>query len=122
MTTTIQSTVERIGVGPRMTQISIHNGTVYLAGQVAKANPGASAKAQTEEILAAIDARLAEAGTSKANLLMVQIILTDMKHFDGMNEAWDAWLPEGCAPGRACYTGDLNRAGLDVEFIVTAAR
>ena len=45
-----------------------------------------------------------------------------MADFDEMNAVWDAWVPEGNTPGRACYQAKLNRAALGVEVIVTAAR
>ena len=46
-------TIKRFETGPRMSQAVVHNGTVYLAGQVAK---GASVKEQTTAILKQIDA------------------------------------------------------------------
>ena len=120
---TTPAPIERYGIGPRMSQISIHSGeTVYLAGQVAKAKAGASIREQTEEILANIDAHLASVGSSKERLLQATILLSDMADFDEMNAVWDAWVPEGNTPGRACYQAKLNRAALGVEVIVTAAR
>ena len=46
-------TIRRIDVGPRMSQIVIHNDTVYLAGQVGE--PGESVASQTKSVLAQID-------------------------------------------------------------------
>lgn len=121
---TLQNPIERIGPGPRMTQISIHGGeTIYLAGQVAKASAGLSVREQTIEILANIDAHLAAAGSSKERILQATILLTDMASgFEQMNAVWDAWVAPGQAPGRACFESKLNRAGLDVELIIIAAR
>jgi enamine deaminase RidA (YjgF/YER057c/UK114 family) len=58
-------TIERIKVGPRMSQAVIHGATVYLAGQVAD-DPSADVAGQTRQILAKIDGLLAEAGTDKS--------------------------------------------------------
>jgi len=52
-------TIKRLHTRPRMSQAVIHNKTVYLAGQVAAGAPGGGVAAQTQEILAKIDALLA---------------------------------------------------------------
>ena len=49
------------------------------------------------------------------------IWLADMSDFAAMNEVWDAWVPAGCAPARACGEARLARPELRVEIIVTAA-
>ncbi|ODT05579.1 MAG: hypothetical protein ABS58_15155 [Mesorhizobium sp. SCN 65-20] len=111
--------VRRIDVGPRMSQIVIHNNTVYLAGQVGA--PGESVAAQTKAILAEIDALLAKAGTDKTKILQAIIWLDDMSTFAEMNSVWDGWVPQGNTPARA--TGEAKLAGPEykVEIIVTAA-
>ena len=53
--------ITRIGVGARMSQAVVHNGTVYLAGQVGE---GATVAEQTRDCLAQVDALLAQAGSS----------------------------------------------------------
>src|SRR5258707_4253791 len=88
--------IKRIQTGPRMSQAVIHNKTVYLAGQVA---PGASVAIQTREILASIDALLAEAKTDKSRLLMATIWLTDMGTFAGMNHVLQSLVVAGEDPG-----------------------
>lgn len=112
-------TIERKGVGQRMSQAVIHNGTVYLAGQVGEA--GASVTRQTQDILQKIEDRLAEAGSDTTKILQAVIWLDDMKHFAEMNAVWDAWIPEGHAPARACGEAKLASPELQVEIIVTAA-
>ncbi|MGR3463208.1 RidA family protein [Limimaricola sp.] len=103
----------------RMSQVVIHNGIAYLAGQIE--GPAGDAGAQTRETLAEIDRLLALAGTDKTRLLTAQIWLADMSDFAAMNEVWDGWVPEGHAPAR--YTGESKLASPDylVEIIVTAA-
>ena len=104
----------------RMSQLVIHNGIAYLAGQVGTS--GASITDQTNDILGKIDALLSEAGADKANLLTAQIWVSDIgTQFAEMNAAWDAWVPEGHAPAR--WTGEAKLATPDfhVEVIVTAA-
>jgi enamine deaminase RidA (YjgF/YER057c/UK114 family) len=115
-------TIERKHTGARMSQIVIHGDTVYLAGQVAEKAPGAPAGAQTEAILKRIDELLAEAGSDKTKMLSATIWLADMRDFDAMNEVWDAWVPEGHAPGRACVEAKLAFTKYTVEIRVIAAR
>jgi enamine deaminase RidA (YjgF/YER057c/UK114 family) len=67
-------TIKRINPGKRMSEAVIHNGTVYVAGQVAD-DPKADAAGQTKQILAAIDRILAEAGSDKTKILQAQIFL-----------------------------------------------
>lgn len=110
--------IERIKTGARMSQIVKHNGTAYLAGQVGE---GASVAEQTEDCLSRVDALLKEAGSSREQILQAVIWLHDMADFAEMNEVWDAWVPEGHAPARACGEAKLAAPKFRVEIIVTAA-
>ena len=113
-------TVVRLEPGSRMSEAAVHNGTVYLAGQVAN-DPAQDIGGQTRDVLAQIDRLLAAAGSDKSMLLMVQIFLADMSEFEGMNAAWDAWVPSGNPPPRATVQASLARPGWKVEIVVTAA-
>ena len=113
--------IERLHVGPRMSQIVIHGGLVYLAGQVAQGAKGASVAEQTGDILATIDRLLAEAGTDKSKLLSVTIWLADMADYVDMNKVWDAWVWPGETPARACVEAKLAAPEFKVELMVTAA-
>ena len=111
--------ITRHKTGPRMSQIVLHQGTVYLAGQVG--TPGDSVADQTRECLDKVEALLAEAGSDETRILQCVIWLADMADFAEMNAVWDAWVPEGHAPARACGEAKLARPELKVEVIVTAA-
>jgi enamine deaminase RidA (YjgF/YER057c/UK114 family) len=91
--------VKRLRVGPRMSQIVVHGNTVYLAGLTAD-DLVASVTDQTRQVLAKIDAYLAEAGTDKTKLLSANIWLKDMGRFAEMNAVWDAWVAPGNTPAR----------------------
>ncbi len=114
--------IERLHNRTRMSQVVIHGDTIYLAGQVAAKAPGASIAEQTKDTLKRIDELLAEAGTDKTKLLSATIWLSDIRHFDAMNEVWDAWTAPDCAPARACVEGKLAFPQYDVEIAVIAAR
>ncbi len=114
--------IERLKVGPRMSQAVLHGDTVYLAGQVAADAPGASVRAQTTNILARIDALLDHAGTSKSKLLSATIWLSDIADFDEMNTVWDAWIDPQNPPARACVEAKLAAPKFAVEIGIIAAR
>ncbi|MCI5110332.1 MAG: RidA family protein [Marivita sp.] len=110
--------IERQEIGTRMSKIVKHNGTVYLCGQV---GAGDTVTEQTQDCLARVDALLKQAGSSREQMLQAIIWLSDMADFAEMNAVWDAWVPEGHAPARACGEAKLARPELKVEVIVTAA-
>ncbi|MEO6408081.1 MAG: RidA family protein [Burkholderiaceae bacterium] len=112
--------LRRIHVGDRMSEITIFNGIVYLAGQVA-ADASQDIRSQTTQVLAQIDKLLGEAGSDRAHILRAQIFLVDMADFDAMNEVWDDWVAPGDAPPRATVQANLARAGWKIEIVVTAA-
>ena len=101
-----------------MSDIVVNNGTIYLSGQV---GAGDSVAAQTKDILATIDALLAKAGSSKANILQAIIWLDDMANFAEMNSVWDAWVDPANPPARATGEAKLATPQYKVEIIVTAA-
>ena len=112
--------IQRLDVGPRMSEAAVHNGTVYLAGQVA-IDPTLTIEGQTCQVLASIDDLLARAGSDKRRILMAQIFLADLKDFEGMNAVWDAWVPSGHTPPRATVQAALARQEWKIEVVVTAA-
>lgn len=113
--------IQRLHVEKRYSEVVIHNGTVYLAGQLADDYSG-DIRQQTRETLANIDRMLAEAGSDKSRILSVTIYLKDMAaHYDGLNAEYDAWVAEGAAAARACVEAKLYRPDVLVEMMVVAA-
>jgi enamine deaminase RidA (YjgF/YER057c/UK114 family) len=111
-------TIKRFETGPRMSQAVVHNGTVYVAGQVAK---GATVKDQTTAIVKQIDSLLAAAGTDKTKLLSATIWLVNMGTFAEMNSVWDPWVSPGNTPARACVESRLATPEYLVEIAVICA-
>ena len=113
--------VQRLQSNRRMSQIVIHNDTVYLSGQVGN-DMAAGIAQQTRETLANIEQLLAEAGTDKTRILSVTIYLKDIDaDFAGMNQVWDQWLVEGTTPARATVEAKLCEPEILVELSVIAA-
>lgn len=113
--------IKRLHVGKSLSEAAIHNGTIYLAGQVAE-DTTQGIGGQTREVLAHIDRLLQEAGSDKSRILMCQIFIADMAHFAGMNAAWNDWVAEGQSPPRATVEARLAKAEWLVEMVVTAAQ
>lgn len=112
--------IKRLHVGKTLSEAVIHNGVVYLAGQVAE-DLTQNIEGQTREVLGHIDRLLAEAGSDKSRILMCQIFIADLKDRDGMNAAWNEWVAEGNSPPRATVEAKLAKPEWLVEMVVTAA-
>ncbi|MFT5226478.1 MAG: enamine deaminase RidA (YjgF/YER057c/UK114 family) [Polaribacter sp.] len=113
-------TLQRFETNARMSQMVIHNETIYLAGQVG--DPSGDIAEQTRSMLAKVDRLLAEAGSDKTKILQATIWVASMGDFAKMNEVWDSWVPEGQAPGRACGEARLATPEYKVEIIIIAAK
>jgi enamine deaminase RidA (YjgF/YER057c/UK114 family) len=114
------STIQRFDVGPRMCEMSVHNGVAYLAGQIAE-DASQDIGGQTRQVLGAIDALLARAGSDKSKILRAQIFLADLADFAGMNAVWEEWVVPGHTPARATVQAALAKPEWKVEIVVTAA-
>jgi len=115
-------TIERRHVGKRLSELVINraSGTIYLAGQVA-ADPKADISGQVRQVLAQIDALLAEAGSDKSRLLSATIYLPDMADFPALNAVWETWVVPGATPARATVQANLAAPEYKVEIQVVAA-
>jgi len=113
------TTIQRFHTGARLSEAAVHNGTAYLAGQVAD-DATQDIAGQTRQVLAAIDTLLAEVGSDKSRILMAQIFIADLADFAGMNAVWDEWVAHGHAPCRATVEARLAKPGWRIEIVVTA--
>ncbi len=113
--------IQRFHVGPRLSEMAVHAGTIYLAGQVAD-DPTQDIAGQTRQVLAAIDRLLAEAGSDKTRILSTTIYIADMAEFSGMNSVWDSWVVQGGTPPRATVQAKLAKPEYKVEIQVIAAK
>lgn len=112
--------IQRYDAGPRMSEMVVHNGTIYLAGQIAD-DDDADVASQTRQVLAAIDALLARAGSDKSKILRAEIFLADLADFGAMNAVWETWVVPGQTPARATVQAALASPKWKVEIVVTAA-
>ena len=112
--------IQRFHVGARLSEMAVHNGTIYLAGQVA-GDTSQDITGQTTQVLGMIDKLLAEAGSDKTKILSTTIYITDMADFPAMNAVWDAWVVAGATPARATVKAELAKPAYKVEIQVIAS-
>lgn len=115
------NTIERKETKQRMSRIVIHQGTVYLCGQVC-ADATQDIELQTQTMLDKVEQLLIDSGSDKEHMLSATIYIKDMQDFAAMNQVWDNWVPEGFAPARACVQASMARPELLVEISVIAAQ
>ena len=112
--------IKHFQVGPRMAQAVSYGGLVHISGQVAN-NRKTGIAEQTRDVLAKIEALLAEAGTDKSKLVAVNVFLPQIGDFDAMNKVYDAWIDPNSPPARACVEARLADPDLRVEISAVAA-
>ncbi|KAJ3084836.1 YjgF-like protein [Rhizoclosmatium globosum] len=115
----MSTTIQRFGVAKRYSDLVVHNGTAHLV-EVA-ADETQDFRGQVTQCLAQIEKTLSHCGSDKSHLLQVQIFVKHLTDVPVLNELWEAWLPEGKAPSRACLQANMVLEEYLVEFIVTAA-
>lgn len=111
--------IVRHGTTRRYSDVVVFNHTAYIVEVPASLE--ADVVTQTREVLTGLEHQLTIAGSDTSRLLMATIYLRDMDDYDAMNEVWDAWMPEGTAPSRACVQAKLAKPGFRVEIALTAA-
>lgn len=121
--------IRRIGHNPataigrsRGSQISLWGNLVFFAATPDRPiAPTSTMKDQTLEVLGRIDERLALAGSSKSEILAVQVVVSNQEFLSEMNTAWDEWVSQESPPVRACIVAGLTTAGMKVEMMVIAS-
>ena len=113
--------IQRYHIGKRLSEMVVHNGTVYLAGQVA-ADAKQDMTGQVKQVLAQIDSLLAEVGSDNTKILSATIFLPSMADFPALNAVWETWVPAGHCPARATVEAKLAGPEYKVEIQVIAAQ
>lgn len=112
--------LQRYETGPRMSEMTLHHGVCYLAGQIAE-DTTQDIKGQTRQVLAEIDRLLALGASDKTKILRAEIYLADIGDFAAMNEVWDEWGAPGFTPARATVEAKLACPDWKIEIVITAA-
>lgn len=105
---------------PNMSQAVVHNGIVYISGQVDAT--ATDIEGQTADVLGKVDGLLQEAGTDKTKLLTASIWVKDIENdFQGMNSVWNKWIDANNKPVRATVEANMATPAILVEVQVSAA-
>lgn len=113
--------IERINPTQRWSDATVFNGTCHFV-EVPGATEGVDIHQQTASLLASAEANLARCRSDKSRLLQATIFLTNFTNLAAFNAAWDAWLPAGAAPSRACVKAELVDPNMLVEVAFVAAQ
>lgn len=111
--------INRLNPTPRWSDATVFNGIAHFV-EVPNHTDCAMAE-QIAQILTQAEFTLAAIGSDKTRLLSATIYLTDKQNVAALNEAWEAWLPSGCAPSRACILAGLLDPSMLVEIAFVAA-
>lgn len=99
-------------LGPYTPGITVKD-HIWLSGQVG-VDGGDSIEGQTHSALSKIDGLLLAANSSRADLVKVVILLSDMSDYGVVNEIYGEWLGDAMPPARAAY----QAAGLPLDALI----
>ena len=112
--------IQRINPCRRWSDITGFNGIAHFV-EVADSDASEDIKGQVKQIFSQAEQALEKIGSSRSHVLSVTIYLTDFANLPTLNEIWDEWFPEGCAPSRACVKAELADPQYLVEMAFVAA-
>lgn len=112
--------IKRIDPEDRWSEAVVHNEVIYYTS--VPENLDDDIVAQTANALAAIDLMLQHLDSDKSRILDATIFLADKSDFQGMNQAWDAWVIAGEAPVRCTVEAALMNPKYKVEIKIIAAQ
>ncbi|USE36109.1 RidA family protein [Endozoicomonas sp. SCSIO W0465] len=108
--------IHRINPCKRWSDITVFNGIAHFV-EVADTDTTEAITGQVNQIFNQAEQALKKIDSDRSRILSVTIYLTDFANLPALNEVWDAWFPEGCAPSRACVKAELA----DPEYLVEMA-
>eukprot|EP00929_Paragymnodinium_shiwhaense_P114111 TRINITY_DN8242_c0_g1_i1.p2 TRINITY_DN8242_c0_g1~~TRINITY_DN8242_c0_g1_i1.p2 ORF type:complete len:122 (-),score=50.67 TRINITY_DN8242_c0_g1_i1:176-541(-) len=106
--------------GPGRCEYVCFNGMVFTVAIPRGFKEGDDLATQSKLMLEDLDRRLAAAGSDKSRLIEATIFVADMSKKKEFDDAFVAWIPEGCNPSRCCVGAELG-GGMLVEIKVSAA-
>lgn len=111
--------IQRLNPAPRWSDATMYNGITHFV-EVPN-NTDCAMDEQITQLLAQAEVTLAAIGSDKSRLLSATIYITRKDNVAALNQAWEAWLPAGCAPSRACVKVELLDPAMLVEIAFVAA-
>jgi enamine deaminase RidA (YjgF/YER057c/UK114 family) len=111
--------IKRLNPTPRWSDATVFNGIAHFV-EVPN-DTSADMASQIRQILQQAEHTLGKLSSDKSRVLSATIYLTDFANAAALNAAWEAWLPFGCAPSRACIKAELVDPQMLVEIAFVAA-
>lgn len=111
--------IQRLNPTPRWADAAVFKGIAHFVE--VPADTSADMASQIAQILKQAEATLLKINSDKSRVLSATIYLTDFANAAALNTAWEAWLPFGCAPSRACIKAELVDPHMLVEIAFVAA-
>jgi reactive intermediate/imine deaminase len=105
-------------LGPYNQAISASGQMLFVAGQISldpqsgKIIGEGDITAQTQQVMANLEAILKEAGANWEDVVKTSVFLTDLANFTAMNQVYAEYFLEDTAPARACV--EVSRLPKDV--------
>ncbi len=114
--------IARMHEDDKMSKIVIHNGTIYMSGQVAD-DPSQDFEGQLKQILDKLDRQFAELGIDRSHMLSAMVWIDDYRKWGRLNAIWTQWVPAGHKPARSCVEATLAFPEYQIEIaVITAAK
>lgn len=113
--------IQRINPCARWSDVTVFKGIAHFV-EVPE-DSGQDLAGQINQVFAQAEESLASVASDKSQLLSVTIYVTDFANVGAFNKAWEAWLPAGCAPSRACLKVELANPAylLEIAFVAATA-
>lgn len=111
--------IDRYNSNGRFHEAVVHNGTLYLSGQVASG--GGTVAEQAKACLEGLGRTLEKYGSDKSMILSATVYLADMSTFAEFNTVWDTWFEDGTQPVRTCIGAQLAAPQYALEITLIAA-
>lgn len=105
-------------LGPYNQAIAASGQMLFVAGQIpldpqsGKIVSEGDITAQTQQVMANLEAILKEAGANWEDVVKTSVFLTDLANFTAMNQVYAEYFLEDTAPARACV--EVSRLPKDV--------
>lgn len=110
--------IYRLNPSPRWSDATVYAGITHFVE--VPSDTTCSFDEQLTQVLNLAEQTLARIESDKGQLLSATIYLTDRTNVAALNRIWEAWLPEGCAPSRACIKVELLDPAMLVEIAFVA--
>jgi len=112
--------IHRINPCKRWSDVTVFNGIAQFV-EVPEQDLTQDIQGQTRQVLEQAKETLKLVNSGPSRVLSVTLFITDFDNLEAMNEVWDDWFPEGCAPSRACVKAELANPGYLIEMAFSAA-